>query len=122
MQANAVLEEEFSLSEHAEARMHQRGITARMVRIALAIGEREWSHDAVCYRLTDRSLRGSLFARESDHLRGLCVVVADDGTVVTVKWDYRLRRPGPLRRSNREHWREVHARASQHPRDYALAA
>lgn len=73
----------------------------------MALGEDEWSHGALCYRLTERALCGSIFARESDHLRGLCVVVAADDTVVTVKWDYRLRRPGPLRRSNAERWAEV---------------
>src|SRR5438128_2508519 len=82
-------------SEHAGVRMQQRGVTARMVQIALLYGERDWSHGALCHRITERALCGTSFAAECDRLRGLCVVLGRDGMVITVKWDHRLRRPGP---------------------------
>lgn len=106
---------ELSLTLHSRSRMQQRGITARMVRIALEIGERQPSHEAVCHRITERRLLHTRFAAESDRLRGLCVVVSRDGRIVTVKWDYRLRQPGPLRRANAENWRQLHSRRSMPP-------
>jgi len=96
-----------ALTEHSRTRMQQRGITERMILLALAYGERAWSHDCLCYRLTERSLCRTPHAAECDRLRGLCVVLARDGCIVTVKWDFRLRRPGPLRRANRENWRAL---------------
>jgi hypothetical protein len=86
-------------SSHGLVRMQQRGITARMVGIAVRCGERSWSHSMVCYRITDRSLRNTPYASEVDQLRGVCVVMADGKHVVTVKWDYRMRRPGLMRRA-----------------------
>jgi len=91
-------------TSHSQARMQQRGISQRMIQLALTYGERAWSHGARCYRLTERSLRRSPVARECDRLRGLCVVVAPDGAILTVKWDYQLREPGPLRRANAANW------------------
>lgn len=79
--------------------MQQRGIRDTMVQIALDCGERRWSHDALCYQLTERALRHTPHARQSDRLRGLSVVTAPDGAIITVKWNYRLRQPGPLRRA-----------------------
>ena len=101
---------ELSMTLHSRRRMQQRGITARMVRIALEIGEKRQSHQAVCHRITERLLLHTRFAAESDRLRGLCVVVSLDGSIVTVKWDYRLRQPGPLRRANAENWRKLRPR------------
>jgi hypothetical protein len=105
-----------TVSGHAAVRMQQRGVTARMVRIALECGERAWSHGAVCHQVTERSLCGTPYATERDRLRGLCVVFGPDGMVITVKWDYRLCRPGPLRRANAERWREVQAAERHQPR------
>lgn len=102
-----------AVSHHAEARMQQRGINTRMVGIALAYGERDWSHAAIRHRVTERSLRGTPCEDESDRLRGLCVVVSGDGMVITAKWDYRLRRPGPLRRSNPSRARALRAARKQ---------
>lgn len=102
-----VLKRALKMSGHADVRMQQRGVTPRMVQIALVYGDQTWSHGSVCHRITERVLCGTPFAAEADRLRGLCVVLGRDGTVITVKWDHRLCRPGPLRRSNWARWREV---------------
>lgn len=99
---------ESTMSRHSQARMQQRGISARMIQIALECGVRTWSHGAVCHRVTERSLCGTPFVSESDRLRGLCVVVArDSSSIITVKWDYHFREPGPLRRRNAANWKRV---------------
>lgn len=103
----AAEERETTLTVHSQTRMQQRGITERMIRIALEHGERYWSHGAVCYRITERSLCSTPFVSESDRLRGLCVVVARDGSIITVKWDYHFREPGPLRRRNVANWSKL---------------
>jgi hypothetical protein len=115
MTHNTPLEPGLTLSDHAAIRMQQRGITQRMILIALDCGECIHSHDALCVRVTERSLCGTRHAAESDRLRGLCVVLDSSGLIITVKWDYRLRRPGPLRRSNHERWWEVRSARSRRP-------
>ena len=107
---------------HARARMQQRGITPRMIRVALGYGERAWSHGRICHRVTDRCLCGTAYAAESDRLRGLCVVQERGGTIVTVKWDFRLRRRGPLRRSNRARWAALRRAAEADRLPAALTA
>src|SRR3954453_19700957 len=86
----SVWDRALGLTDHASARMQQRGVTAPMIGIALEYGERAWSHGAVCWRLTERCLCGTPHEGESDHLRGLCAVVGRDGALITAKWDYRL--------------------------------
>jgi hypothetical protein len=113
---------DLALTLHSRARMQQRGITARMVRIALEYGERRFSRDAVCHQLTERALCGTPFVSESDRLRGLCVVISRDGSIITVKWEYRFREPGPLRRANAENWRKVRPRRSLRSSDPAAGA
>jgi hypothetical protein len=114
MATNEVRELEIEMSEHSRARMQQRGITARMVRIALECGEQRWSHDALCHEVTERALCGTPFEPESDRLRGLCVVRSRDGIIITVKWGFQLRRPGPLRRANRENWHALRRVPERH--------
>lgn len=86
-------------SQHCQVRMQQSGITPDMLQIALEFGERRWSHSRLCYVITDRCLRGTQYARFADRLRGLCVVTAADGSLVTLKWLFRMTRPGVLRKA-----------------------
>lgn len=70
------------------------------VDIALQHGEARWSRGDRVHVLTDRTLRGTPWEDQADRLRGLTVVVTVDGTVRTVKWDFKVRsRPGVLRRA-----------------------
>lgn len=90
------------MSAHAIKRGHQRAISEPDVRLALIYGQRRWSHGDQCFTLTDRALRDTPYETQCDRLRGLCVVVAGDGMVRTVKWDFEVaRRPGVLRRAQR---------------------
>jgi hypothetical protein len=70
-----------------------------MVDIAVTWGNRRPSHTALCYSLTDRSLKDTPYADEIDRLRGLSIVISPDNHVITCKWDYRLKRKGMMRRS-----------------------
>ena len=91
---------ELVLSEHAARRCQQRGIRPQDLWVALQ-ARPTWSHGCLVYRVTDRLLARLGFHPRADRLRGLTVVVDTVGVVRTVKWDSRLRRTGPLRRSRR---------------------
>jgi hypothetical protein len=89
---------ELKLTVHALRRMHQRGVASRAVLLALQAKPVIHGGDLI-YRITDRFLIRSGLTCCADRLRGLTVVVRPDGVIRTVKWDYRRRRIGPLRRS-----------------------
>lgn len=90
---------DYRLTPHAEERMHQRCIHDEDIAIALWLGEASHSYGDVVYTLTDRCLRGTRWERKADRLRGLAVVLTDDGWVRTVMWNDRVRhRAGVLRR------------------------
>lgn len=92
---------DLQLSRHARERMRQRAIGDAELLIALAVARPAHHLGDVLYLVTDRCLRGTPWARLADRLRGLCVVIAPDGVVKTVKWHYRTRRrAGVLRRGN----------------------
>lgn len=85
-------------STHSETRSHQRGISTGAIDVALQYGEKEHTHGSFAFVLTDRALRRSPLANQADRLRGLRVVVAPSGRIITVEWYVRVaKRPGPLR-------------------------
>lgn len=86
------------MTDHSEQRHHQRAIPEWAIELALR-GRPTWSHGRLVYRVTDRLLLQLGHEDMADRLRGLTVVTAVDGTIVTVKWDGRLRQRGCLRRS-----------------------
>jgi hypothetical protein len=86
------------LSEHAARRCQQRGIRPEDLYLALR-AKPAWSHGCLVYQITDRLLARLGLHTRADRLRGLTVVVTTTGVVLTVKWDFRLRKTGLLRRS-----------------------
>ena len=89
---------ELVLSDHAARRCQQRGIRPEDLWVALR-AKATYSHGCLVYRVTDRLLARLGIHTRADRLRGLTVVVDTSGVVRTVKWDFRLRKSGPLRRS-----------------------
>lgn len=89
------------LTLHARQRLSQRGLRAEVIAIAVQLGVRSWNRGCYCHRITDRCLRGTAYERRADRLRGLCVVMAPDGVVVTVKREWDRCERGPLCRSRR---------------------
>lgn len=88
-------------SKHARVRLRQRAATPDMVELVLCHGTVSHHGGDEVYVLTDRSLVGTPHERKADRLRGLCVVLTQDGTVRTVMWNHRVRhRPGRLRRGH----------------------
>lgn len=84
---------------HADLRCAQRGYNETDVELALCFGTRQRSFKArTKFVLTDRAI---CKAGLPDKLRGLCLIVAPDGTIVTVMRHYKTikRRPSHLRRA-----------------------
>ena len=73
-----------SLTEHARARMRQRGIPAAVVADLLAYGRTEHDHRGGAIVYFDREARA--YARRNSRAY---LVLADDGSVVTVGHRYR---------------------------------
>jgi len=76
------------ITQHALARMQQRGIRPDDVECLLRYGRVEYDHHGGRVLFLDRQARDQLGARtrrsESDRLRGLYAIVASDGAVLTV--------------------------------------
>jgi len=76
------------ITQHALARMQQRGIRQDDVECLLRYGRVEYDHHGGRVLFLDRQARDQLGARtrrsEKDRIRGLYAVVATDGAVVTV--------------------------------------
>jgi hypothetical protein len=91
---------ELVLSDHAAKRCQQRGIRPQDLWVALQ-AKPAYNHGYLVYRVTDRLLAKLGLHARADRLRGLTVVVDTSRVVRTVKWDFRLRKTGPLCRSRR---------------------
>lgn len=78
-------------TKHAETRKQQRGISDIDINIAFQYGEMKWSHGCILFVITDRALKATPNAKNISHLRGLTLVTAQDGSLVTVKFDYNIR-------------------------------
>lgn len=80
---------------HLERRQQQRGISIPMMKVALIYGSRQFSHGALTYTITDRTLRNTPYRRFIDGLRGLRVVCLDgppDPKVMTAYWHEKTKR------------------------------
>lgn len=89
------------LSKHARNRAKQRGVSQEDILIVLKHGKPRRSYGCWRFCLTDRAVRNTSVERRIDELRGLTVIRANDGIILTVLWDWRVKnRPRVLSRSN----------------------
>lgn len=81
---------------HVEKRKAQRAITHLMMQITVTYGVKEHSHGAIRYKLTDRCLKGTVYEKVTDKLRGLSVIsIRQNSTtygIVTTYWDTKIKR------------------------------
>ena len=81
----------FRLSEHAERRMNQRGITEAMIDLCMEYGKIIIQNDgAMAYVITDKIYKKLLNNKGLKHMRkiidrikGLVVIVSGDGALIT---------------------------------------
>lgn len=97
-----------SVSEHATTRLGERGITPRAALLACALGSLRMSGSGRRIHVMDRRAMAAAGAQgvpreDLAAARGVAVVVAADGTVVTTWRDWRVTQPPPqlLRRRSR---------------------
>jgi hypothetical protein len=77
-------------SNHLQRRQQQRAINTAMIQVALTYGRQDYSHGAVRFTLTDRSLSHTPYAKMTDSLRGLrviCQQMSADTRIITAYWD-----------------------------------
>lgn len=86
-----------TLTSHAERRMQQRAVPPMLLDLAIEYGGVIYSHgDRIYHFHSDRAWNDALCAMKSeglplkkDNWRNICVVVANDGKVVTVFWRFK---------------------------------
>lgn len=75
------------ITRHARLRMEQRGISVAEVLEAISYGSRFSGQDASRWYVDSKAIARALsVGAEIERLRGLCVVRAANGLVITVFW------------------------------------
>ena len=77
-------------SPHFCRRMAQRGISWCDVEFALENGWIRFSHGATVCWIDDRALKMAERGRGLERLRGLYLVISDEGVIITAAWSRRL--------------------------------
>ncbi|MGB3491995.1 MAG: hypothetical protein WBA57_04665 [Elainellaceae cyanobacterium] len=80
---------------HVQRRKQQRAIGDSMILVALGYGNRFYARGALHFKLGDRHLRGTPYARFTDALRGLTVVCQSrepHPAILTTYWDWDIKR------------------------------
>jgi hypothetical protein len=80
---------------HVQRRQQQRAINPDMIKVALTYGEKDYSHGAVRFTLTDRILNHTPYKKVADCLRGLRVVCKPTETtteIITTYWDTKTKK------------------------------
>jgi hypothetical protein len=78
---------------HVERKQQQRGITTSMLLIALYYGKRNRTYQDLSYTVLDKSLKGTIYEKYIDKLRGLTIIGGWDKertkfTVITAYWNF----------------------------------
>lgn len=79
---------------HLQRRQQQRAISNNMIKLAIIYGQRQFSHGALTFTLTDRNLRTTPYYRFIDALRGLRVVCIEglpNPQILTAYWHEKTR-------------------------------